>query len=139
MQQSSTVLNFRASRQRTPAIQPVMYRCHELSLQRIELAITSVSSLLGNQLVAPESQRARDHGQRAVVTSRVELSFSFLYPFSIHLWRDRFASSGRGISSAGSRIISLETINQTETGGRRLTVFTFLRLQLTLYKRLTGL
>ena len=36
MLQSSIVLNFRALRQRTPAIQPIMYRCHELSLQRIE-------------------------------------------------------------------------------------------------------
>ena len=85
MQQSSTVLNFRASRQRTPAILPIMYRCHELSLQRIELAITSVSSILGNQLVASESQRASDHGQRAVVTPRVKLSLSFLSPFSIYL------------------------------------------------------
>ena len=85
MQQSSTVLNFRASRQRTPAILPIMYRCHELSLQRIELALTSVSSILGNQLVASESQRASDHGQRAVVTPRVKLSLSFLSPFSIYL------------------------------------------------------
>ena len=85
MQQSSTVLNFRASRQRTPAILPIMYRCHELSLQRIELALTSVSSILGNQLVASESQRASDHGQRAVVTPRVKLSLSFLSPFSRYL------------------------------------------------------
>ena len=84
-QQSSTVLNFRASRQRTPAILPIMYRCHELSLQRIELALTSVSSILGNQLVASESQRASDHGQRAVVTPWVKLSLSFLSPFSIYL------------------------------------------------------
>ena len=35
---------------RTPAIQPTMYRCHELSLQRIELAITSVNSLVTKQL-----------------------------------------------------------------------------------------
>ena len=83
MQQSSTVLNFRASRQRTPAILPIMYRCHELSLQRIELALTSVSSMLGNRLVASESQRASDHGQRAVATPRVKLSF--LSPFSIYL------------------------------------------------------
>ena len=69
----------------TPAIQPLMYRCHELSLQRIELAIMSVSSLLGNQLVASGSQRTRDHGQRAVVTPQVKLSFSFPSPFSIHL------------------------------------------------------
>ena len=67
------------------SIQPIMYRCHELSLQRIEFAITSVSLLLGNQLVASGSQRGRDHGQRAVVTSRVKLSFSFLYSFSIHI------------------------------------------------------
>ena len=85
MQQSSTVLNFRASRQRTPAILPIMYRCHELSLQRIELALTSVSLILGNQLVASESQRASDHGQRAVVTPRVKLSLSFLSPFSRYL------------------------------------------------------
>ena len=84
MLQSPTVLNFRALRQRTPAIQPIMYQCHELSLQRIELAITSVSSLLRNQLVASESQRARGHGQTAVVTTRVKLSFSFLSPFSIY-------------------------------------------------------
>ena len=43
--------------------------------------------------------------------------------------RDRFASSGGEISSAGSRIISLETIDQTETGTRWLTMFTFLRRQ----------
>ena len=53
------------------------------------------------------------------------------------LGRDRFASSGRGIISAGGRIFSLETINQTETGRRWLTMFTFLRLQL--HKRLTAL
>ena len=39
MLQSSTVLNFHALRQRTQAIQPIIYRCHELSLQRIDLAI----------------------------------------------------------------------------------------------------
>ena len=33
-----------------------------------------------------------------------------------YLGRDRFASSGRGMSSAGSRIVSHETIDQTETG-----------------------
>ena len=44
--------------------------------------------------------------------------------------RDRFASSGRGISSAGSRIVAHETIDQTETGRRWLTMFTFLPLQL---------
>ena len=44
MLQSSTVLNFHALHQRTPAIQPIIYRCHELSLQRIDLAITSESS-----------------------------------------------------------------------------------------------
>ena len=36
----------------------VLFRCHELSLQQTELAITSVSSLLSNQLVGSESQRA---------------------------------------------------------------------------------
>ena len=41
MLQSSTVLNFHALRQRTQAIQPIIYRCHELCLQRIDLAITS--------------------------------------------------------------------------------------------------
>ena len=46
------------------------------------------------------------------------------------LGRDRFASSGRGISSAGSRIFAHETIDQTETGTRWPTMFTFLRLQL---------
>ena len=60
----------------------ILYRCHELSLHRIELAITSVSSLLANQLVASESQRARDHGQSAVVTPRVNLSLSFLSRFA---------------------------------------------------------
>ena len=44
MLQSSTLLNFHALRQRTQAIQPIIYRCHELSLQRIDLAITSESS-----------------------------------------------------------------------------------------------
>ena len=44
MLQSSTVLNFHALRQRTQAIQPISYRCHKLSLQRIDLAITSESS-----------------------------------------------------------------------------------------------
>ena len=44
MLQSSTVLNFHALRQRTQAIQPIIYRCHELILQRIDLAITSESS-----------------------------------------------------------------------------------------------
>ena len=44
MLQSSTVLNFHALRQRTQAIQPIIYRCHELSLQRIDLSITSESS-----------------------------------------------------------------------------------------------
>ena len=39
--------------------------------------------------------------------------------------RDRFASSGRGIISAGSRIVAHETIDQTETGTRWLTMFTF--------------
>ena len=44
MLQSSTLLNFHALRQRTQAIQPIIYRCHELSLQRIDLAITPESS-----------------------------------------------------------------------------------------------
>ena len=44
MLQSSTVLNFHALRQRTQAIQPIIYRCHELSLQRIDLAIMPESS-----------------------------------------------------------------------------------------------
>ena len=44
MLQSSTMLNFHALRQRTQAIQPIIYRCHELSLQRIDFAITSESS-----------------------------------------------------------------------------------------------
>ena len=44
--------------------------------------------------------------------------------------RDRFASTGKGISSAGSRIIPYETIDQTESGTGWLTMFTFLRLQL---------
>ncbi len=44
MLQSSTVLNFHALRQRTQAFQPIIYRCHELSLQRIDLAFTSESS-----------------------------------------------------------------------------------------------
>ena len=70
---------------RTPAIQPIMYRCHELSLQRIELAITSVSSLVTNQLVASDSQRACDHSQRSVVTPRVNVSVLFMSRFSRHL------------------------------------------------------
>ena len=70
---------------RTPAIQPIMYRCHEFSLQRIELAITSVSSLVTNQFVASDSQRARNHSQSSVVTPRVNMSFSFISRFSRHL------------------------------------------------------
>ena len=62
--------------------QTKQYRCLELSLQRIELAITSVRSLLANHLVAFESQRACDHDQSVVVTPRVNLSFSSLYRFS---------------------------------------------------------
>ena len=38
-----------------------------------------------HQLVASESQRARDHGQSAVVTPKVSLSFSILSRFSRHL------------------------------------------------------
>ena len=83
--QDATKFNIAELSRFTPANQPIMYWCHELSLQRLELAITSVSSLLGNQLVASGSQRGRDHGQRAVVTPRVKLCFSFLSPFSIHL------------------------------------------------------
>ena len=37
-----------------------IYWCHGLSLQRNDLAITSVTSLLANQPVASESERARD-------------------------------------------------------------------------------
>ena len=70
---------------RTPAIQPIMYRCHAFRLQRIELAITLVSSLVINQLVPSDSQRPRDHGQSSVVTPRVNLSFSFMSRFSRHL------------------------------------------------------
>ena len=57
------------------------------------------------------------------------LSFKFISR-SANLGRDRFASSGRGISSAGSRIVAHETIDKTETGRRWLTMFTLLRLQL---------
>ena len=56
------------------------YRCHKLSLQLIELAITSVSQSARES----ESQHARDHGQNAVVTPQVNLS-SFLSRFSRHL------------------------------------------------------
>ena len=56
-------------------------------------------------------------------------SETFKSVLSSDIGRDRFASSGRAFSSAGSRIISLETIDQTETGRRWLTMFTFLRLQ----------
>ena len=63
---------------------------NRVPVSRIEFAADRacnyVSELaLVNQLVASWSQRARDHGQRAVVTPRVKLSFSFLSPFSIHL------------------------------------------------------
>ena len=37
--------------------------------------------------------------------------------------RDRFATSGRGIRYAGRRIVSHETIDQTETGRKWLTMF----------------
>ena len=62
-----------------------VYRYHEFSLQRYELAITSVSALVSNQFVASELQRARDHGQSAVVTPRVKVGFSFLSCFSRYL------------------------------------------------------
>ena len=64
--QDATKFNSAELSRFTQAIQPIMYRCHELSLQRIELAITSVSSLLGNQLVAS--------GRNAVVITVKEQS-----------------------------------------------------------------
>ena len=44
-------------------------------VERVDLAITA---LLDNQPVASELERARDKCQSAVVTSSVNLSFSFL-------------------------------------------------------------
>ena len=97
MLQSSTVLNFHALRQRTQAIQPIIYRCHELSLQRIDLAITSESShwtfSSWHRSQRPsrkfrrslsQSSSARDRGQSAVVTMRVKLRLSFLSRLSKH-------------------------------------------------------
>ena len=50
--------------------------------KRIDLAITS---LLSNQPVALESERARDQCQSAAVTPPVKFSFSFLPRVSRHL------------------------------------------------------
>ena len=86
MLQSSIVLNFRALRQRTPAIQPIVYRCHELIEFAADRSCNYTSELaLVNQLVASEWQSAREHGERAVVTARVKLSCPFLSRFSGHL------------------------------------------------------
>ena len=91
MLQSSTVLNFHALRQRTQAIQPIICRCHEFSLQRIDLAITSESSHWTISLWR-RNRKAHVHGrgQSAVVTLLVKLRFSFLSRFSrqsIHSYR----------------------------------------------------
>ena len=80
MLQSSTVLNFHALRQRTQAIQPIIYRCHELSLQRIDLAITSENS----HGTISSWRRSRKAHVIAVVTLLVKLRFSFLSRFSGH-------------------------------------------------------
>ena len=81
-------------------------------------------------------QKATVHGTNCNTANRS--FFKRVCSTKSNLGRDRFASPGRVISSAGIRIISIETIDQTETGRRRLTVFTFLRLQLkyNIYKRL---
>ena len=50
--------------------------------EQTDLAITS---LLANQPVASESERARHQCQRAAVTLPVNLSFSFLSRISRHL------------------------------------------------------
>ena len=44
-----------------------------------------IASLLANQLVASDSERAPDHCQSAAVTPSVNLSFSFLSRVSRHL------------------------------------------------------
>ena len=51
-------------------------------IERIDLAITS---LLANQPVASESERARDQCQSAAVTPAVNASFSFLPRVSRHI------------------------------------------------------
>ena len=60
------------------------YRCHSLSLQRIDLVITTVTSLLANHPVASESERIRDQCQSPAVIQPVNLSFSFLFGISRH-------------------------------------------------------
>ena len=45
----------------------------------------AMTSLLANQLVSSESDRARDQCQSAAVTPAVNLSFSFLSHVSTHI------------------------------------------------------
>ena len=79
---SSAIISLSEQSQRSCLVDMPVSR---IEFAGIELAITSVSSLLPNQLVESELQRARDHGQRAVMTPRVTLSFSFLSRFSVGL------------------------------------------------------
>ena len=50
-------------------------KCHGLEFEQIDFAIILP---LANQLVASESERAHDQCQSVVVTSPVNLSFSFM-------------------------------------------------------------
>ena len=80
---SSAIISLSEQSQRSCLVEMPVSR---IEFAGIELASTLVSSPLPNQLVESESQRARDHGQRAVMTPRVNLSFSFLSRFSVGLY-----------------------------------------------------
>ena len=54
------------------------HMCHGLSLLRIYLATTSLTSLLASQPVSPSPERARDQCQSAPVTLPINLSRSRL-------------------------------------------------------------
>ena len=61
------------------------HRCHGLSLQRIDIAITSVTPLLANRSVQSETERGRDQCQSVAMTRPVNLRYSFLYRVARHL------------------------------------------------------
>ena len=87
MLQSSTVLNFHALRQRTQAIQPIIYRCHELSLQRIDLAITpenshvTISSWRRSRRVRSKCSRDPAGQTDVFVPVSLLLTFNLIYSY----------------------------------------------------------
>ena len=65
-----------------PPVVPVKHGVTVCIFQGIDLAITSVTSLLVNQSVASESERARNRCQRAVVTPGQSVFFVTVSPLS---------------------------------------------------------